>query len=130
LVKDERMKKTQEREKEGRVVVQLSEQMNLCGDSKKIMIYLQELYKESMDYERESKSRQYKKKSDNMIKDFIELLRFKENTIIKSISELEVLKLKHPVTFEKELEKRKAVNKMVNAELTREKERKSKNYFF
>jgi hypothetical protein len=121
----ERIKKQQEREKEGKIVVQLKEQMAIGGDSRKISALLEELYSESMDYERESKSKQYKRRSDNKIKDFIELLRWKENIIIKSISELEVLEKKNTATFNYVLERRKGINKTLNADLQREKEKKS-----
>jgi hypothetical protein len=103
--------------------------MNVGGDSKKIMSYLEMLYSESMEYERESRSKQYKRRSDNKIKDFLELLRWKENIIIRSISELEVVEKKNPATFEYVLERRRAVNRTLNTEKQREKELKRKDIF-
>jgi hypothetical protein len=118
------------KEKELKNITQLKEQMNCENDNKTVLYYILDLYKECLGLDvNDLKYKQFKKKieqerSENSIRDFLEMLRNKEHQIGKYIAELEDMESKNEKVFNDVLEKLQQNNKQEN--LARQKEAKDK----
>ena len=118
------------REKELKLINQQKEMMNCENDNKTTLYYILDLYKECFDLDvNDIKYKQFKKKieqerSENSIRDFIDVLRNKEHLIGKYLAELEYMEAKNEKVFNDVLDRLQQSNKQEN--LTRQKEAKDK----